>query len=95
MKSIDFKTVKVDASTILFASTSDPDYEMNRIMLVENGYCNYIIVEGGHCSCYGFDETEWDAIEYTEDAVIIGNIGPERLIIQIGMYSNKQTRAIK
>ena len=26
----------------------------------------YVLVEGYHCSCYGFDETEWDCTKLTE-----------------------------
>jgi len=65
LKDIDYKTLKIEPSNILFASTSDPDYEMNRIILLEDGYDEFVVVEGGHCSCYGFDETEWYATGYT------------------------------
>jgi len=48
---------------ILFVVTSDPAYEMSRIVLVENhpDSGDYVLIDGGHCSCYGFDETQWDA----------------------------------
>ena len=67
MKNIDYKTLVIEPSNILFASTSDPDYEMDRIILLDNGCEEYIVVEGGHCSCYDFDETEWYATGYTKD----------------------------
>ena len=66
MKKIDYKEIKISPADILFASTSDPDYEMSRVILLEQAG-KYIILEGGHCSCYGFDDTEWSAIEYEID----------------------------
>jgi hypothetical protein len=49
---------------ILFVVTSRPDYEMNRVLIAENypDYGSYVIVSGYHCSCFGFDETQWDAM---------------------------------
>ena len=45
---------------------------MDRTILVEDypDYGEYTIISGGHCSCYGFDEVEWDAIQYSMDEVI-------------------------
>lgn len=68
MKVVDFKILTVDASTVVFASTSEPDYEMERIILLEDdGGYDFIVVEGGHCSCFGFDETEWFATGYSRE----------------------------
>ncbi len=55
----------VDAVSVLFAATSERDYEMSRVILVDVGN-EFTVLFGGHCSCYGFDEVEWDATEYTE-----------------------------
>ena len=57
---------------ILFAWTSEPDWEMNRIIVLERlddvlAYDEVLVLEGGHCSCYDFDETQWDGIIYTKD----------------------------
>lgn len=57
---------------ILFAWTSEPSYEMDRIIVLENlhdilSYDEVLVLEGGHCSCYDFDETQWDGIIYTKD----------------------------
>lgn len=56
---------------IEFCYTSERDYEMNRIIiLVEVEGLNYgdrLVLDGGHCSCYDFDETAWDAIVYTRE----------------------------
>ena len=70
MKKIDWKTLKIMPHNIVVAWTSEPDYEMSRIILLENGYDEYVVLEGGHCSCYDFDETEWDATVYETGELI-------------------------
>lgn len=54
----------IKAHQILFAITSEPDYEMDRTIVLEVRDV-FIIIQGGHCSCYDFDEIEWGATEYT------------------------------
>ncbi len=63
---------KMNAHNILFATTSELDYEMSRVIILEDigQYRNYYVVNGSHCSCYGFDETEWDITEYTKVEII-------------------------
>jgi hypothetical protein len=69
MKKIDWKNegFEIKPHHIVIACTSEPDYEMNRQILLENGFENFIVLEGYHCSCYDFDDTEWEAIEYIRD----------------------------
>lgn len=59
---------------IVVAETSEPDYEMNRKILLERldglEYGEYVLLEGGHCSCYDFDETEWNAMIYEKEELI-------------------------
>jgi hypothetical protein len=59
---------------IMVAETSEPDYEMSRKILLERldglQYGEYVLLEGWHCSCYDFDETEWEAIVYTKEELI-------------------------
>lgn len=54
---------------ILFATTTERDYEMKRLILLEDmpdtNYDEFVLAEGYHCSCYDFDETEWDCIKLT------------------------------
>lgn len=63
----DIKTVPHHA--IVIAATSDQDYSMDRTLIAENWpeYGDITVIHGSHCSCYGFDETEWDATTYDED----------------------------
>lgn len=55
---------------ILFATTTERDYEMERLILLEDmpdtNYDEFVLAEGYHCSCYDFDETEWDCIKLTK-----------------------------
>lgn len=52
--------------SILFAATSERDYEMSRILVAEDWpeYGNLTVINGSHCSCYGFDDTTWYATVY-------------------------------
>ena len=63
------KTVlaQLSAASVVFAATSEPGYEMSRVLLLEPNYEVFIVLYGSHCSCYDFDETEWDATEYTRN----------------------------
>jgi len=71
MKSYNIKGKIIQPHNIVFAITSEPDYEMNRLILLEDmpetEYGEYVLSEGGHCSCYGFDETVWDCVQLTAD----------------------------
>lgn len=64
----------VNLSNVLFCTTSNIDYSMDRIILCEElPECEmneYVLIYGGHCSCYGFDETSWEATVYTESELI-------------------------
>lgn len=74
MEAIDYKKLKLKFHNIVFAVTSNIDYDMNRWILLENveglKYDEYIILEGGHCSCYDFDDTEWEGMKYTKEELI-------------------------
>lgn len=57
---------------VVFAWTSDQDYDMERLILLEDlpgidHFDGYVVLEGSHCSCFGFDETSWDAVEYSRE----------------------------
>lgn len=62
-----FTIEQVPIWKIVFVATSKPDYEMDRTMFVENypNYGEHTLVSGGHCSCYEFNDTKWDATTYT------------------------------
>lgn len=65
----EFKIEQVPQYAIVIAATSEPDYNMSRILIAEDWpeYGDYTVITGGHCSCYGFDDTKWDAVIYTLD----------------------------
>lgn len=64
-----FKLSDIPMHKILFVATSEPGYEMERTILAEDvpGSGDYYVVQGSHCSCFGFDDTQWDAVQYTTD----------------------------
>ena len=49
---------------------------MNRMILLEKGvgedvyWGEYLLLEGYHCSCYDFDETDWHGTVYTGDELL-------------------------
>ena len=70
MEKYNLKNKEIKLHNILFATTSTIDYYMERLILLqdmpESKENEYVLVEGYHCSCYGFDETEWDCTKLTE-----------------------------
>jgi hypothetical protein len=67
MERFDLDKFKIEPHHIVFAWTSHPDYEMCRLILLEIEYEKFVVLEGSHCSCYDFNDTSWDAVEYAED----------------------------
>lgn len=65
-----FKKVGIKPHQIVVAVTTEPDYEMGRKILLQDveglEWKEYLLLEGWHCSCYDFDETDWDGIIYSE-----------------------------
>ena len=66
-----FKLEQIPLHDIVIVATSKPDCEMERTIVVEDyqGYGDWLVVDGGHCSCYGFEEVEWHATKYTSDEI--------------------------
>ena len=60
-------TIKLEH--ILFAATSQPDYDMSRTLILEDWpeYGSYAVARGFHCSCYDFRESDWDVTIYDKD----------------------------
>lgn len=71
MDKYNIKGKKIELHNILFATTSERDFDMERLLLLEDmpdtEYDEYVLAEGGHCSCYNFDEIEWDCIKVKDD----------------------------
>ncbi len=68
---INIKNIEIKPHNILFAWTSMRDLcDMDRIMLLEGmpetEKEEFVLAEGGHCSCYDFDETNWDCVVLNE-----------------------------
>lgn len=66
-----FKKEGIKPHQIVLAYTSEPYYEMHRKILLSDieglDYNEFVLLEGYHCSCYDFDETEWVGTIYTTD----------------------------
>lgn len=71
MRKYELKGKDIKLHNILFSTTSTEDYEMSRLILLERmpdtDYDEYVLIEGWHCSCYGFDDTEWEAIIFSRE----------------------------
>lgn len=66
-----FKNEGIKPHQILVAITSEPDYEMDRNILLTDidglEHDEYLLLEGSHCSCFDFDDTDWNGIVYNSD----------------------------
>lgn len=66
--------LNIQLHNVVFAYTSPLYYNMDRRLLIEgvDGVTvnEYLYLEGGHCSCFNFNETTWDAIVYTRDELL-------------------------
>jgi len=65
----------IPISDIVLSYTQDEGYESQRNFLLETyGYSkvgeDYIIIEGSHCSCYGYDDMDWDITAYDSEELI-------------------------
>ena len=74
MKTVNrFDVSKIPFHSIVFTVSSDDICcDWDRIYYIENlnieckvDYDSYLIIDGSHCSCYDFEDTEWTATEYT------------------------------
>ena len=57
---------------VVFATTSSAvGWKMKRLLLLEDmpdtKIDEFVLVEGEHCSCYDFDDTDWDCTKLTKD----------------------------
>lgn len=56
---------------IICASQSEPYYSEDRQILIYAGQDRYddgyMLLEGGHCSCYGWEEVDWNATAYSRE----------------------------
>lgn len=69
-KLTNFNIKDVPVYNVLAAVTqSHSEYEQTRVILAESypNYGEFTLIEGSHCSCYGFEDTQWDAIVYNKE----------------------------
>lgn len=68
---------KIEPWRIVCAVQSKPDYSEDRQILLygtspgdyhEEG--PFVVLDGGHCSCYDWEDVEWYATEYTRDELL-------------------------
>lgn len=73
MEKINLNKNDLKIHNFVITYTTPLDYEMRRFMLLEDikglEYGEYVICEGYHCSCYGFDDTEWEYFKYKENEI--------------------------
>ena len=60
---------------IICAAQSEPDYSEDRQILIYGGEHPdseglFILLDGGHCSCYDWEDVVWDATEYSRDELM-------------------------
>lgn len=76
---------QVRLESVVISVTSNIDYYMCRYVLLENlndlEYNEYVIADASHCSCYGFDDSQWVATKYTSEEI-------EKLIKEKSKYEN-------
>ena len=91
----DFRIDSVPMHCIAAAATQSEGYEETRLIFAENypTWGDYTMIEGSHCSCYGFDDTQWSAITYTSDELLVlargwvgQNYGPEPMIAPLILH---------
>lgn len=74
------KKVRVPSSIepwrIVCAAQSEPDYSEDRQILYYASERDdihsdgpFVLLDGGHCSCYDWEDADWDATEYARDEI--------------------------
>lgn len=74
MEKYDLKKEDVKLHNIILVTTNDMPWESERYFLLEDlenlKIGDYVVVEGYHCSCYDFNDVEWDAIKYSKNELL-------------------------
>lgn len=68
---------EIETWRIVCAAQSQPDFSEDRQILYYGGERSdyhgngpFVVLDGGHCSCYDWEDVEWDAMEYTYDELV-------------------------
>ena len=68
-----FKSEWIPHHSIVVAVTTEEDCcDTQRYLLAEHqpGVGQYTLIEGGHCSCYEFEDIDWTATIYEHDEIV-------------------------
>lgn len=65
----------IPLSDIILSYTNDEGYDAERDFLIDTwNYddvkASYVIIEGEHCSCYDFDDIEWNMTAYEPSELV-------------------------
>lgn len=74
MRNYEIDKKEIELANVIYCITSPIDYEMSKLLILENigdmKDGEYMLVEGYHCSCYDFDESDYEATIYTEEELL-------------------------
>lgn len=73
MKNLQYSNLKkIDVWRVVCASESTPFYDGSKLILIDAGERypsgeSFILLDGYHCSCYGWEETAFDCTSYSRE----------------------------
>lgn len=74
MEKYELKKENIKFHNIALSLTNSECFEAERFLLLEDlndiKYNEFVVVEGYHCSCYGFDDCKWEAVLYSVSELI-------------------------
>ena len=72
MKNLHYRdSKKIDVWRVICASESTPFYDGSKLILIDanerySSGESFILLDGYHCSCYGFEDTAFDCTAYSK-----------------------------
>ena len=74
MRNYEINKKEIELANVIYCITSPIDYEMTRLLILENigdmEDGEYMLIESYHCSCYGFEASNYEATIYTEEELL-------------------------
>ena len=68
----EFEMNESEPDELIFVSYDGDGYDASIFIMYRNG-SKYYIVEGSHCSCFGFED-QWDPTEYENKDILIKSL---------------------